>query len=277
MILTSWPGRQLAEQERGRDQQDREEHEVVGHAVAHRFAEDVDGDRANRPHGCLRFDAGARRRRLPRRAARRSPRASRAPGSATPARRRRPSDRRRMRSGGGLERQLERVAAGRDLGRRGALPAPAASSSSGATSAMTSSQPRTSNASSSVSLPAAARRPPATMATRLHSASASARMCELKKTVRPWSRSSRISDADVAAAERIEPGHRLVEKDHFGIVEQRLRDADALHHPLRELAQLEPALGADADAIEQRRDARVRARRARSRTAGRSTSAALRR
>ena len=52
--------------------------------------------------------------------------------------------------------------------------------------------------------------------------------------------------ADVAAAERIEPGHRLVEEDQLRVVEQRLRDADALHHPLRELPQLQAPLGADA-------------------------------
>ena len=58
--------------------------------------------------------------------------------------------------------------------------------------------------------------------------------------------------AHVAAAERIEARHRLVEEHHLGIVEQRLGEADALQHPLRELAQLQPALGADAEAIEQR-------------------------
>ena len=61
--------------------------------------------------------------------------------------------------------------------------------------------------------------------------------------------------ADVAAAERIEPRHRLVEEDHLGIVEERLRDADALDHALRELPQLKAALGADTDAVEQRADA----------------------
>jgi len=61
--------------------------------------------------------------------------------------------------------------------------------------------------------------------------------------------------AHVAAAERIEPRHRLVEKEHLGIVQQRLREADALEHPLRELAQRQPALGGDADAVERGRDA----------------------
>ena len=58
---------------------------------------------------------------------------------------------------------------------------------------------------------------------------------------------------DLAAAERVEARHRLVEKDDFGIVDERLGNADALHHPLRELPQLQPALGADPDAIEKRR------------------------
>ena len=63
--------------------------------------------------------------------------------------------------------------------------------------------------------------------------------------------------ADVAASQRVESGHRLVEKDHLGIVQQRLRDADALDHPLRELPQLQPPLLADPDAIEQRADPRA--------------------
>ena len=41
-------------------------------------------------------------------------------------------------------------------------------------------------------------------------------------------------------------------KTNLGIVDERLRNADALHHPLRELPQLQPALGADPDAIEAR-------------------------
>ena len=61
---------------------------------------------------------------------------------------------------------------------------------------------------------------------------------------------------NVTPAQRIEPGHRLVEEDDLRIVEQRLRDADPLDHAFRELAELQPALGADADAIEQRRHAR---------------------
>ncbi len=96
-----------------------------------------------------------------------------------------------------------------------------------------------------------ASRPPTTMATRLQSASASDRMCELKKTVVPRSRSSQDQRADVAAAQRIEPRHRLVEKEDLGIVDERLRNAHALHHALRVLAQLHAALGADADAVEQ--------------------------
>ena len=89
----------------------------------------------------------------------------------------------------------------------------------------------------SVSRPLVASRPPATMATRLQSVSASVRMCELKNTVLPASRSRRIERADVAAAQRVEPRHRLVEEDDLGVVDQRLRDADALHHALRVLPQ----------------------------------------
>src|SRR5688572_19034125 len=57
----------------------------------------------------------------------------------------------------------------------------------------------------------------------------------------------------VAAAERIEPRHRLVEKHDFGVVYQRLRDADALDHPFREFAKRQPALAGYANLIEQRR------------------------
>jgi len=59
---------------------------------------------------------------------------------------------------------------------------------------------------------------------------------------------------NLAAAERVEPRHRLVEEDDLGIVEQRLRDADALQHALGELAQREPALGANPNAIQRRGD-----------------------
>ena len=43
-------GRELADQVRRGHQQDREEHEVVEHLVAHRLAEHVDGDRRRWPH-----------------------------------------------------------------------------------------------------------------------------------------------------------------------------------------------------------------------------------
>ena len=83
--------------------------------------------------------------------------------------------------------------------------------------------------------------------------------------------------ADLAPAERVEPRHRLVEEHDLGIVDERLRDADALQHALRELAQLQPALGADADLVEQRATRGAAAPPARSRTARRSTRAAPRR
>ena len=61
--------------------------------------------------------------------------------------------------------------------------------------------------------------------------------------------------ADLAAAERIEPRHRLVEEHELGLVDERLGDADALHHALRKLAQLKAPLGADADLVQQTRGA----------------------
>ena len=68
--------------------------------------------------------------------------------------------------------------------------------------------------------------------------------------------------AHLPAAQRIQPGHRLIEEDHVRIVEDGLRDAHALEHPLGEFPQLHPALGADAHFVQQRRHARaaVRAR-----------------
>ena len=109
----------------------------------------------------------------------------------------------------------------------------------------------------------ATRRPFARIATRLQSASASLSTCELKNTVHPRSRRPENQRAHVAAAQRIEAGHRLVEDHELGIVDQRLGDADALQHALREFSQLQPALGADADLVEQtRRRARAARRRA---------------
>ena len=40
--------------------------------------------------------------------------------------------------------------------------------------------------------------------------------------------------ADVLASDGIEPAHRLVEDDDLGISDQRLREAEPLHHSLRE-------------------------------------------
>ena len=80
--------------------------------------------------------------------------------------------------------------------------------------------------------------------------------------------------ANIAPAERIEPRHRLVEEDDLGLVDQRLRDADALQHPFRELPQLQPALGADPDLVEQPRRTARGARRRRSQRGRRSSRAA---
>ena len=63
--------------------------------------------------------------------------------------------------------------------------------------------------------------------------------------------------ADVAPPQRIEPRHRFVEDDELGIVDERLRDPDALQHALRELPQRPPPLGADADLVEQAAGARA--------------------
>src|SRR5258707_10870132 len=44
--------------------------------------------------------------------------------------------------------------------------------------------------------------------------------------------------ADLSAADWIEAAHRLVEKNNFGIVDQRLSKSHALQHAFRELSQL---------------------------------------
>ena len=58
-------------------------------------------------------------------------------------------------------------------------------------------------------------RPFARIATRLQSASASLSTCELKKTVQPAIAQPQDERAHVAAAERIEARHRLVEDDEL--------------------------------------------------------------
>ena len=139
----------------------------------------------------------------------------------------------------------------------------------------TSSQPFTSKATISLNDPDESRRPAARIATRLHSASASVRMCELKKTVALVAK-RQDQVAHLAPSERIEPRHRLVEKHDFRVVDERLGDADALQHALRELAKLQPPFGADAtrpaDAARDCRRSRRRVPKSR-----RSSPAALRR
>jgi hypothetical protein len=61
--------------------------------------------------------------------------------------------------------------------------------------------------------------------------------------------------SNLAAPERIEPRHRLIEEDQFRFVENRLRDANALQHPFGELPQLQPTLCADAYLVQQLRHA----------------------
>ena len=82
MILTSCPAVSCPSRNDEADQQDREEHQVVGHAVADRLAEHAERDPANRAHSDLlawmrRARTGRRSRR---RGGRRSPRAYRAAG-----------------------------------------------------------------------------------------------------------------------------------------------------------------------------------------------------
>ncbi len=70
----------------------------------------------------------------------------------------------------------------------------------------------------------------ARIATSSHSASMSERICVDIKTVVPFSRKSGDQFAYLAAADRVEPAHRFVEKNDFGVVYQRLGEADTLQH-----------------------------------------------
>ena len=72
-----------------------------------------------------------------------------------------------------------------------------------------------------------------------------------------------LDDAlDLDAADRVEPGHRLVEQHELGVVDQRLGDADALQHALGVLAQVRVGgrLEADVAAAAPRRARAARSR-----------------
>ena len=56
--------------------------------------------------------------------------------------------------------------------------------------------------------------------------------------------------ANVAAPERVESRHGLVQKDDLRVVDQRLRDPDALQHAARIRPQPAAALGSDAGPVE---------------------------
>ena len=83
--------------------------------------------------------------------------------------------------------------------------------------------------------------------------------------------------ADVAAAERIEPRHRLVEEHDLGAVEDRLGDPDPLHHALGVGAQAQAPLLADPDLRRAPRRCAPGGRGPACRTGGRSSRAAPRR
>ena len=56
---------------------------------------------------------------------------------------------------------------------------------------------------------------------------------------------------DFAAADRVEPGGRLVEDDQVGVVDERLRQADAALHALREFADVTPPGVVQPDHLDQ--------------------------
>src|SRR5262249_34076929 len=167
-----WPRRQLADEDRGAEEEQREEHEVVEHLVADRLAEHGDRHDARRPHRAPSPMAATLRTNT-------SSSVSRTGFSDTSVA---PADVSSRSSSSG------RPSGGRSIEYRSAamVTTPRArsltrSSAPAGTFATTSSQPCTANSCMSASRPAAARRPFATIATRLQSVSASERMCELKK------------------------------------------------------------------------------------------------
>ena len=166
-----------------------------------------------------------------------------------------------------IERQLERVAAFADARRRACARAPSAASA-GVADAGHDELPAAHLERQHLGQPAG-RHQPALGQNR----DAAAQRLGVAQDVRAEEhRAAAIAQpqdqrAHVAAAERIEPRHRLVEDHELGIVDERLRDADALQHALRELAQLQPPLGADADLVEQPARRGRAARRRDSRTA----------
>jgi hypothetical protein len=80
-------------------------------------------------------------------------------------------------------------------------------------------------------------------------------MCELKNTAAAVAEPQQQLP-HVAAAERVEARHRLVEEHDVRVVDDGLRDADALLHPLRVGAQAHAAFGTDAHLVEHPRDTR---------------------
>ena len=134
--------------------------------------------------------------------------------------------------------------------------APDSTGDAGSSPDITSSQPVTLNATMS------ARRRPTTQLAADQDADAAAQRLGVREDVRTEEhRAAAVAQFEderphVAAAQRVEPGHRFVEEDDLGIVDERLRQAHALQHALRVLAQRQPPFAAEADPIEQPRDAR---------------------
>ena len=76
-------------------------------------------------------------------------------------------------------------------------------------------------------------------------------MCVEKNTVSSLLLQIQNDVAHFAPSDRIEPRHRLIEKHHLRIVQNRLRDARALQHAFREFSQLHVARRRQAHALEE--------------------------
>ena len=231
LVLTR---RELAEQQAGERHQDREEDEVVEHALAHRLAEGVGGD-GERCGSALppspRSLGGARRRAahlLEEVVLERPPHglhAEHAPAGRLD---------RRARAGRASP-PRPRAAGGRPPARR-AAPAPSPGVP-GPTPAARSSRCVTSSRKSSPSGPTLSSRPPRSTATRSQSVSASERMWVENSTVLP--RLAQVEDqvAHEAPSDRVEARHRLVEQNQLRVVDERLGEPSPLQHALREAPQ----------------------------------------
>ena len=118
----------------------------------------------------------------------------------------------------------------------------------------TSACPYVARSTSSVSVSAG--RPEATWRRFRHSTASQASVWATSwvatSTARPFAREHVDQLGEPRRARRVEPGERLVEEHHVGVLQQRARDQHALALPARELAERHAGVLAQPDALERR-------------------------